>query len=93
MSLTIQVENESVSVKRGKSGRTGKDYEIREQKVIVHGIGRFPVETRIALPDDVEAYKLGHYEVTTPLTIGRFGFDVSRDLGLVLVKAPAAKAA
>lgn len=93
MSLTIQVENESVSVKRGKSGRTGKDYEIREQKVIAHGVGRFPVETKLALPDDVEAYKIGHYEVTSPLTIGRYGFDVSRDLGLVAIKQPAAKAA
>lgn len=88
--ITVQIENENVKVKKGISGRTGKPYELREQSVIVHGVGRFPLETSITLPDGVDGYKAGHYEVTTPLTVGRFGFDVSRDLGLVPVKQKAA---
>ncbi|MDW2981739.1 single-stranded DNA-binding protein [Rhodanobacter sp. KK11] len=90
MTITIQIENENVRVKKGVSGRTGKPYEIREQAAIVHGVGRFPLETSLTLPDTVDGYKAGHYEVTTPLTVGRFGLDVSRDLGLVPIKQKAA---
>lgn len=91
--ITIQVENETVKVKKGISGRTGKPYEIREQAVIVHGISRFPLETTLGVPDDLDGYKAGHYEVTQPFTVGRFGFEVSRDLGLTLIKQPAKAAA
>lgn len=91
MQLKIVIENEAITVKKGVSARTGKNYEIREQKVVVYGIGRFPLETKIPLPDNIEGYKAGDYEVTTPLTLGRFGFEASRDLGLVPVaKAKAA---
>jgi hypothetical protein len=90
-SITIQVENETVKVKRGTSGRTGKPYELREQAVIVHGLGRFPCETELTLPDGVDGYKVGHYEVTSPLVLGRYGFDVARDLGLVAIKQPEKK--
>lgn len=89
MTLTIQIENETIQIKRGTSGRTGKPYEMREQRAIVHGVGRFPVETTLTLPDGIDGYKTGHYEVTTPLVVGRYGFDVSRDLGLVPVQAKA----
>lgn len=91
--LTIKIENEVVSVKKGVSAKNNKPYEIREQSCIVYGVGRFPLETRIALPDNIDGYKAGDYEVTTPLTVGRFGFDVSRDLGLVPIKAAAKQAA
>lgn len=93
MTITIQIENEVVRVKKGVSGRTGKPYEMREQSAIVHGVSRFPLETVLTLPDDVDGYKAGHYEITTPLTVGRFGFDVSRNLGLVPAKPQPAKAA
>lgn len=91
--LRIQIENENVKVKKGISGRTGKPYEIREQEVVVHGLGRFPQQLTVSLPDDVERYRVGLYEVTTPFVVGRYGFDVSRDLGLVAVKAEQGKAA
>lgn len=91
--ITIQIDNETVLLKKGISGRTGKPYEIREQAVIVHGLSRFPVETRINVPDAIDGYKVGHYEVTTPLVLGRYGFDVARDLGLVPVPAKQAKVA
>jgi hypothetical protein len=92
-SITIQFESEVINVKRGTSSRTGKPYEMREQPAIVHGLGRFPSETLITLPDGVDGYKAGHYEVTTPLVLGRYGFDVARDLGLVAIKQPEKKVA
>jgi hypothetical protein len=90
--ITLTFESSAVKVKSGKSARTGKDYAIREQLCVAHGVERFPVETRIPLPDDVQPYEPGVYEVTTPLAIGRFGFDVRRDLGLKLVKQQPAAA-
>ena len=84
--ITLTFENGEVSEKKGVSAKSGKPYSIREQKCVVNGAGRFPQETRIALPDGVESYPAGMYEVTTPLNVGRFGFEVSRDLGLKLVK-------
>ncbi|MDF3983284.1 single-stranded DNA-binding protein [Luteibacter sp. PPL554] len=86
--MHIVVENEVVKVKSGTSQRTGKAYEIREQEVIVHGVGRFPVVTKLSLPDGIDGYKAGTYDVTTPLTVGRYGLEASRDLGLVAVKQP-----
>jgi hypothetical protein len=86
MTITVQIESEVVRVKKGVSGRTGKPWEMREQTAIAHGVGRFPVETTITLPDGVDGYKVGHYELSTPLVVGRYGFEVSRDLGLVPVK-------
>ena len=91
--LTINIESEVINVKKGVSQRTGKAYEIREQKAVVYGVGRFPLETTIQVPDNVEGYKAGSYEVTTPLTVGRFGLDVARDLGLVPIKQAASKVA
>ncbi len=94
--ITIQIDNETVTVKEGISKRTGKPYTLREQEAIVHGAGRFPVETMLTLPDAVKGYKVGHYDITTPLVVGRYGFDVSRDLGLMPVtevKASASRAA
>jgi hypothetical protein len=87
--LSIKIENEVVTVKKGVSAKNGKPYEIREQSCIVYGVGRFPLETRIALPDNIDGYKAGDYEVTSALTVGRFGLEVSRDLGLVAIKAAA----
>lgn len=87
--VTIQFDDEKVWEKKGISGRTQKPYVIREQTCIVHGISRFPVESRVNLPDGRDCYKIGHYEVTTPFVLGRFGFEVARDLGLVPVKAAA----
>jgi len=89
--ITLTIENPVIFKKSGTSSRTGKPYIIRELTAVVNGCGRFPQETKISLPDDVEGYEAGVYEVTTPLAVGRFGFDVSRDLGLKLIK-PAAKA-
>lgn len=86
MTLTIQFEEDRIQIKKGTSNRTGKPYEMREQRAIVHGAGRFPIETSITLPDGVDGYAIGHYEITTPLVVGRFGFDVARDLGLVLIQ-------
>lgn len=87
--LTVTFESEQIEEKNGVSAKSGKPYSIREQKCVVNGAGRFPQETRIALPDGVPPYQAGMYEVTQPLSVGRFGFEVSRDLGLKLIKAQA----
>ncbi|SKB73777.1 single-stranded DNA-binding protein [Luteibacter sp. 22Crub2.1] len=81
--MQIVVESEIVKVRKGTSQRTGKPYELREQEVVVHGVGRFPVITKLTLPEGNEGYKAGTYEVTTPFNVGRYGLEVSRDLGLV----------
>jgi len=86
MSITITIENAQVEVRSCTSGKTGKPYSIKEQRCIVHGAARFPLETRITLSDDHPGYAVGTYEVTTPFTVGRFGLQVARDLGLVLIK-------
>lgn len=91
--LTLTFESNEIQVKSGRSAKSGKDYYIREQRCVVNGCGRFPQETRIALPDGVEPYVAGVYEVTQPLTVGRFGFEVPRDLGLRLIKQQPTKAA
>jgi hypothetical protein len=90
--MHITIEAKSVSVRNGVSKKTGNAYTLREQEAIIHGVGRFPVITKLTLPDGVDGYEPGTYEATTPFNIGRYGLEVSRDLGLVLVK-PAAKAA
>ena len=90
--IQVSIENPTVLKKSGTSARTGKAYEIREQQVVVNGVGRFPLETKIQVPDGVDGYEPGLYEVTQPLTVGRFGFEVPRDLGLKLLK-PATKQA
>ncbi len=85
--ITITIENNQVFVKSGTSAKSGKAYSIREQECVVNGCGRFPQATRVLLPDGVEGYAAGVYEVTQPLVVGRFGFEVPRDLGLQLIKA------
>jgi hypothetical protein len=90
MHITIEAKN--VSVRNGVSKKTGNAYTLREQEAIIHGVGRFPVITKLTLPDGIDGYEPGTYEATTPFNIGRYGLEVSRDLGLVLAK-PAAKVA
>ncbi|WP_369929347.1 single-stranded DNA-binding protein [Xanthomonas sp. NCPPB 2632] len=88
MSLQIQIENENVKVREGMS-KQNKPYKMREQDCVVYGIGRFPIQMKLTLPDGIEGYKVGLYDVTTPLNAGRYGLEAARDLGLV----PAAKKA
>lgn len=90
----IEFQNDQVHVKSGKSSRTGKDYMIREQEGYLHGLGAYPVKCRIPLEDDQTPYAPGIYEFRLPLSVGRFeALQVNRQLGLVLVGKPSAKAA
>jgi hypothetical protein len=89
--MQIQIENENVKVRNGVSKKTGNAYTLREQEAVIHGVGRFPVITTLTLPDNVEGYKAGTYEATTPFNVGRYGLEVSRDLGLVAVKLAATR--
>jgi len=84
--MQIVIESKTVSVRNGISGKTGKPYTMREQEAVIHGVGRFPVITKLTLPDGVEGYEPGTYDATTPFNVGRYGLEISRDLGLVAVK-------
>lgn len=86
MALQIVIEQKNVNVRKGISKKTGNEYTMREQEAVIHGVGRFPVITKLTLPDGVEGYEPGTYEATTPFNVGRYGLEVARDLGLVAVK-------
>lgn len=85
---TIRIEDTTVSTRSGVSQRTQKPYSMREQKGYLLGLGKYPVEINITLPDDVDAYPVGDYIIETPLTVGRFNRpELNRNLGLVPQKA------
>lgn len=86
--MQIEIKSGEVKTKAGKSARTGRDYSIREQVGYLHGVGAYPVECRLNVPDDSTGYAPGVYEVTKPLAVGEYGrLIVPRDLGLQPVKA------
>lgn len=88
--ITIEIEKEIVKVRKGISSKSGKPFEMREQACVVHGCGRFPIETTLTLPDGVDGYSVGRYELLSPFSVGRYGLEVARDLGLVPAARPAA---
>jgi hypothetical protein len=67
MSIKVEVSDESVHVKQGISGRTQKQYMIREQEAwgfFFAADGRphpHPMRIRLSLDDDQAAYPKGAY--------------------------------
>lgn len=90
--ITVEIDSTQVFTKEGTS-KTGKPYSFREQPCIVHGAGRFPQETRIRVPDGQQPYPVGTYEVHNLVSVGRFGFEVSRDYYLTVPAKTNSKAA
>lgn len=88
--MNLTIDSTEVHTKSGTSQRTGKPYEIREQGAWLHTGGKFPVACRIPLERDQAPYAPGEYEITTPLSVGRFeALQVNRSLGLKLVNKSA----
>lgn len=86
--MRISIESTEVHTKNGTSSRTGKPYSIREQGAYLHTGAKYPVACRIPLGDEQAPYPPGDYEITSPLSVGRFeSLQVNRNLGLVLVKS------
>lgn len=82
----ISIESTEVHTKSGTSQRTGKPYSIREQSAWLHTGKKYPVAIRVPLADDQQPYSPGDYEISSPLSVGKFeSLQVSRDLGLVAV--------
>lgn len=91
--MQIEFQSNEVNVKSGTSSRTGKPYSIREQQGWLHDGGRYPKEIKVNVPDDVAAYAVGFYEVTTPFAVGSYGrLMVNRNLGLTPAKQARAAA-
>jgi hypothetical protein len=91
--IQVQFElPELVRVKEGM-GKNGKPYKISEQRCAALGIGRYPVEMWIRVPDGAVPYKVGVYDVQDLVTVGRYGFEISRDFFLTSASADAKKAA
>lgn len=76
--ITVEIDSTQVFTKEGTS-KKGTPYSFREQPCIVHGAGRFPQETRVRVPDGQQPYPVGTYEVHNLVSVGRFGFEISRD--------------
>lgn len=86
--MKITIDSTEVHTKSGISQRNQKPYEIREQGAWLHTGGKFPVACRIPLERDQPPYAPGDYEITTPLSVGRFeSLQVNRNLGLQPVKS------
>jgi hypothetical protein len=89
----IEFQSAEVFTKSGTSNRTGKAYNLREQEAFLHMGSGYPIKCRITLGQDQAPYAPGVYEMRTPLSVGKFdSLQANRDLGLVQVSKPAAKA-
>lgn len=77
MSLIIKAEVESTFVdsRGGISQKSGKPYEIHEQKVWLYLGSKFPKEMTLSLDKPLDALPIGLYEVDLmpALDIGDFG--------------------
>ena len=84
----ITIDSTEVHTKSGTSNRTGKPYSIREQGAWLHTGAKFPVACRLPLEEGQPPFEPGDYEVTSPLSVGRFeALQVNRNLGLRLIKS------
>jgi hypothetical protein len=86
----IEILSATVHTKTGTS-KKGKEYRIREQDAVLHDTGKkYPQECRVLVPDDMEPFAPGVYDIGSPFSIGQFdSLQVNRGLGLVLVKKAA----
>ena len=91
--IQVQFElPELVRVKEGM-GKNGKPYRIQEQRCAILGVSRYPVESWLRVPDGAVPYKVGVYDVQDLVTVGRYGFEISRDFFLTSTEASAKKVA
>lgn len=74
MTLVIEIESTELNIKSGTAARTGKAYQIREQKGYVHIPGnKYPQPIKLTLDDDVQAYPPGKYTLAdASFFVGRF---------------------
>ena len=78
--LRIEIKDPTAKTRSGTSGRTGKAYSMREQTAWVHMGKAYPVETRITLGDEQEAFAVGEYTLTPEcFRLNRYG-DLECDL-------------
>lgn len=75
MTIRIEIENSTTNVRAGKSSRTGRDYEIREQQALMFREGeRYPDKVKINIPDGRAAYAPGVYTLhSSSYRTSRFG--------------------
>ena len=93
--IKIEVQSHEVEVKSGVSARTGKPYNIREQKAwafLADGEGKpqpYPTAIRFALGDQQAPFDIGVYQLhPASLFVDRFG---GLTIGRVALKPLAAR--
>jgi len=87
--IKVKVKDIEISVREGKSEKTGKPYKIRSQDIIVElndEVRKLPLN----LPEDASAYSPGNYTIDPieMIEIGRFGFEFARFKEIKLTPVP-----
>jgi hypothetical protein len=60
----IEIESTQIKERSGKSERTGREYNIREQQALLFKAGsRYPDKIKITLDEDARPYPVGVYEL------------------------------
>ncbi len=74
MDIQIEIESSEVVIKSGNSAKTGKPYQIREQKAYVTLPGqKYPQNIKVTLDDNAQPYAPGLYTVgPDSFFVGRF---------------------
>jgi len=90
--LKIEIDSEEVTARSGTSERTGKPWQIREQKGFIFLPDcKYPKEIKITLDDDALPYSKGLYTISPySFKVGRFE-QVETVLKLVPLKSQSDK--
>jgi len=72
--LKIEIDSETITTRSGTSERTGKAWEIREQKgYVTLPESKYPKEIKITLDDNAPPYAKGFYTISpASFCVGRF---------------------
>jgi len=72
--LKIEIDSETVTTRSGTSERTGKAWEIREQKgYVTLPESKYPKEIKITLDDNAPPYAKGFYTISpASFFVGKF---------------------
>jgi len=92
--VVVEIDDEAVDERKGKSKATGDEYHIRRQTGYHHKPGyRFPQIVKISLEPTDPAYKRGFYAMDPDsMVIGDYGLEVDRRMKLVPLPASAPRA-
>ena len=92
--IRIQIESAQMEVRRGTSSRTGKPYEIREQRALLFRDGeQYPDKIKIPVNDGQSAYAPGLYTLAdSSYQVSRFAAVELRPVLVAIQAKPSAAA-